>query len=41
VIDFNSTDLIELVDIDREELKKERDELISKNHALFDSFMNK
>ena len=39
VIEFNSTDPIELVDIDTEELKKERDELISKNHALFDSLL--
>lgn len=39
VIEFNSTDPIELVDIDIEELKKERDESIYKNHALFDSFI--
>jgi len=35
----DSTDVIELKDIDYDELKKERSEHIEKNNALFDSLM--
>ena len=39
VIEFDSSDPIHLIEIDKELLKKERDELIQKNHALFDSII--
>jgi hypothetical protein len=40
VIEFdNSSDPIHLIEINRELLKKERDALIQKNHALFDSLI--
>lgn len=39
VIEFNSIDPIVLHDINIDDLKKERDEMIEKNHELFDSMI--